>query len=194
MSRFSALFAGLMAGSAAAAPTTTTEASDPFAAMELSDTDRAALATEFQAVVAAAVTQAAPAATQAGFKAGTDRAVAVMSSDQGKAHLATALSFLANEKLAGLSAEEMIASLPAAAAPAAVVPAAEEPAGERPAGAAAAQERLAAAPKVALGNQPTKDGLNEDAKGTVSKEAAVNVWKGVQGKKGDTTIQPAGAR
>lgn len=190
--RFAALFAALSTGSAANIETAMAN-SDPFADVEMSAADRTALATEFQAFVTEGAKAEREAGRTAGFKAANDRAVAVLNSDQGKAHTATALAFLANEKLASLSAEEIIASLPAGAAPAAAAPekTAAELEAERaaaaaaaePEGAAAAKARLEAAPKIALGSKAGSDGLG-DGKGGVSKEMATGAWAKVQKPKG----------
>lgn len=186
--RFAALFAALQSGSAANIETAMSN-SDPFADVEMSAADRTALASEFQAFVTDGAKAERTAGHTAGFKAANDRAIAVLNSDQGKAHSATAIAFLGNEKLASLSAEEIIAALPAASAPAAAAPAktaaelAAEAAAKAPAGAAAAKERLEAAPIIALGTKAGKDGLG-DVKGAVSKEQATGAWAKVQKPKG----------
>lgn len=187
--RFAALFAALSSGSAANIETAMSN-SDPFADVEMSAQDRTALASEFQAFVTDGAKAERTAGHTAGFKAANDRAVAVLNSDQGKAHTATALSFLGNDKLASLSAEEIIASLPTgAAATTAVAPAktaaelAAEAAAAPPAGAEEAKKRLEATPIIALGTGPGNDGLGDGKKGA-SKEAVTGLWAKVQKPKG----------
>jgi hypothetical protein len=183
--RFATL-AALFTG--AAAPVAVPAAgTDPLANLEMDDATRAALGTELQAFAAEQMAT--------GFKAGNDRAVKVMGSDKGKAHPATALAFLGNEKLSALSAEDIIASLPDAPVPGAKT--GTEDGGAAAAAAAAAagggteagkggsqqhQERLAAAPKIALGANASTDATVEetDSKGA-DKPKAVAMWGKAQG-------------
>lgn len=189
--RYAALFAALSSGSAANIETAMSN-SDPFADVEMSAADRSALASEFQAFVTDGAKAERTAGHTAGFKAANDRAVAVLNSDQGKAHTTTALAFLGNDKLASLSAEEIIASLPAGAAPAAAAPektaaqiAAEAAAiaAAGPEGAEAAKKRLEAAPLIALGTRPGSDGLDDNARGA-SKEKVAAAWGKAQKPRG----------
>jgi hypothetical protein len=182
---FLAALLGSGAATTAAAPAAAS-GTDPFASLELDDTTRAALGTELSAFVAERESVAA--------KAANDRAVKVMGSDKGKANPASALALLGNDKLSALSADDIIAAIPEApaapsgsgadAAAAAAAGNSGPEAGGGTGGSKAHQERLAGAPKLALGNAASTDATVEetDAGKTAGKEKAIGLWGSVQGK------------
>lgn len=192
MSRFSQLFASLTGSAAVAAIAAPAAGADAFADLEISAEDKAKLTAD----LTAALTEVSAGEQAKGFKAGNDRAVAVLGSDKGKAHAGIALSLLGNAKMASLTADEILAALPDAAAAtttttttapdaaAAAAAAAAAGGGDPPAGSKEHQERLAAAPKVALGNRGATahevEGAGDRGKGA-DKATVLAAWGQAQG-------------